>query len=300
VAIYLGIDGGGTKTTCWIGDEDSVLGRGHAGGSNPLRIGTTVARASLISSIESACADAQVHPDQIQYACVGLAGAARPEIGAKVHNYLSGILKCPIEVVGDMVVALEAAVRGGPGVIVISGTGSIAYGRDERGQTARAGGLGPTTSDEGSGYRIGRAAIVALQGSYEGHSILRDAVMKASSVGTLAEDLSETHDSGFSTLCPAVCVAADMGDSIAADILVRAGHELSRLAITVIEKLFSGSNEIPVGMAGSVFSNSKIVRESFASSLGTACPATVLNGAFVEPVSGALNLARKHSQRSAK
>lgn len=300
MAIYLGIDGGGTKTTCWIGDENSVLGRGSTGGSNPLRVGAAIARTALITSIKSACADAHVHPDQIQYACVGLAGAARREVGAEVLNYLSGILKCPVEVVGDMVIALEAAVGGGPGVVVISGTGSIAYGRDQQGQTARAGGLGPTTSDEGSGYWIGRAAIAALQSADEAQGIaLRDAVMKVRGTESLAEVLS-SGGPDFSTLCPAVFLAGDMGDSIAIDILVRAGQELSRLAITVIEELFSDSSQIPVGMTGGVFRHSKIVRESFASSLRTAGPTTVLNNAVVEPVAGALNLARRHSQSARK
>ncbi len=299
MAIYLGIDGGGTKTTSWIGDENSVLGRGSAGASNPLRVETAAARTALVNSIESACADAHVHPDQIRYACVGLAGAARPEIGAEVQNYLSGILKCPVEVVGDMVIALGAAFDGGPGVIVISGTGSIAYGRDQYGQTARAGGLGPTTSDDGSGYWIGRAAVASLRTSYEGQaSALRDAVMKAWEPKTLAHVVSKA-DSDFSTLCPAVCLAADMGDPIATDILVRAGQELSRLAVAVIEQLFSAPTEIRVGMVGGVFRNSQIVRESFASSLRAACPAVVINDTVVEPVSGALDLARKHALREA-
>lgn len=293
MAIYLGIDGGGTKTTCWIGDENSVLGVGNAGGSNPLRIDKAIARAALLESIQSACADAHVHHDQIRYAVVGLAGAARPEISAEVRNDLSEFLKRPVEVVGDMTIALEAAFDEGPGVIVISGTGSIAYGRNQHGRTARAGGMGPATSDEGSGYWIGRAAVAALRESDEGQNTLRDAVMKASNVGTSAEISSEHHDSNFSRFFPAVCLAADMGDPIAINILVRAGQELSQLAVALIVKLFSGSRQIPVGMAGGVFRHSKLVRESFASNLRAASPAVKLNDAVVEPVSGALNLARR-------
>jgi glucosamine kinase len=293
VAIYLGIDGGGTKTTCWIGDENSILGRGHAGASNPLRVDKEIACAALIESMQSACTNAHVHHDQIRYAVVGLAGAARPEISAEVRNDLSRILKCPVEVLGDMTIALEAAFAGGPGVIVISGTGSIAYGRNQHGQTARAGGMGPATSDEGSGHWIGRAAGAALRESDEGQSILRDAVMKASNARALAEISSEPHNSNLSRLFPSVCLAADMGDPIAIDLLRRAGQELSHLAVAVIGKLFSGQREIPVAMVGGVFRHSELVRESLAISLKAMFPAVVLSDTVVEPVSGALNLARR-------
>ena len=103
---------------------------------------------------------------EISRVCVGLAGAARPEISELVRGMvsetLSGEIKpAEIKIVGDMVIALEAAFGSGPGVIVIAGTGSIAYGRNSKGQTARAGGWGFAISDEGSGHWIGRTAVAA-------------------------------------------------------------------------------------------------------------------------------------------
>src|SRR6185437_5615243 len=83
----------------------------------------------------------------------------RPEIQETVHGLLAEIISGEIEIVGDMEIALEAAFGDGAGVMVTAGTGSIAYGRNANGQTARAGGWGFAISDEGSGYWIGKTAV---------------------------------------------------------------------------------------------------------------------------------------------
>ena len=159
---YLGIDGGGTKTTCVVGNESQLLATATAGPSNIVRVGEVQARESLHQSVRQACAAAGIAPAQVAHTCVGGSGAARPEFAAIVRRALAEILPTPIEVVGDMQIALEAAFDEGPGVIVIAGTGSIAYGRDRQGNTARAGGWGFAIGDEGSAHWIGRAAVSAL------------------------------------------------------------------------------------------------------------------------------------------
>ena len=133
VPYYLGIDGGGTKTTCAVGDESQLLAMATAGASNLVRVGQSQARQSLQQSVRQACAAAGITPAQVSHTCVGGSGAARPELAAIVHGLLAEVLPTPIEVVGDMQIALEAAFDKGPGVIVIAGTGSIAYGRDRHG-----------------------------------------------------------------------------------------------------------------------------------------------------------------------
>ena len=162
MAIFLGIDGGGSKTSSLIGDENSILGRGTAAGSNVVRVGEVPTREALAAAIRQACGAAHIVPAQITRTCIGVAGAARPQISQTIQRLLTELVPGEIEVVGDMVIALEAAFDDGPGVIVIAGTGSIAYGRNASGQTARAGGWGFAISDEGSGHWIGRAAVAAV------------------------------------------------------------------------------------------------------------------------------------------
>src|SRR5882672_6096761 len=151
MAFFLGIDGGGSKTSCVVGDEVNVLGRGSAGPSNIVRVGEARAREALHDAVREACRSANITPPQIARACLGMAGAGRPQTRDAVRRLAAELIPGEIEVLTDIVIALRSAFHGKPGVVVISGTGSIAYGRNSKGQTARAGGWGPAISDEGSG-----------------------------------------------------------------------------------------------------------------------------------------------------
>src|SRR5438477_6383141 len=115
---FLGIDGGGSKTTCLLGDERALLASASAGGSNPIRVGPERSRQALQAAVRQACAAAQVSPAEIVRTCVGLAGGARPQIEKQVRAVLAELVGGEIEIAGDMAIALEAAFRGAPGLIV--------------------------------------------------------------------------------------------------------------------------------------------------------------------------------------
>jgi glucosamine kinase len=300
VAIYLGIDGGGSKTSCLIGDETTVLGTGTAGGSNLIRAGEAQARESLASALRQACTVANLKPAQITRACVGLAGAARPEISELARQIVSELVPGEIQIVGDMVIALEAAFGSGPGVIVIAGTGSIAYGRNREGQIARAGGWGFAISDEGSGHWIGRAAAAAaLRGWDEnnGETVpLLDSLIKSWRLETreqLVLAANATPSLDFAALFPSVLALADSGDRVSCDVLTQAGGQLANLAGIVVRRLFTNSGPVPVAMSGGVFASSALVRQVFYNGLHSGHPDVVLNPNVIEPVRGALELARK-------
>jgi len=296
VAIYLGIDGGGTKTTCWLGDERSVLGKGQAGASNIIRVGEEKAREALHSAIRKACTEAGVGTQQIQHTCAGLAGSARPEITATARRILAEILSGNVEIVGDNVIALQAAFGTGSGVIVIAGTGSIAYGRDAEGQTMRAGGWGFAVSDEGSAHWVGKSLVAAiLRAVDEGREtpLLLD-VMQAWHVATF-EDLVITANASlqdFAALFPVILSAANGGDETARNILTQAGEELATLAGVVIRRLFVGAKTVPVAMTGGVFAHSPITRKAFYNRVASEWPGAVISPNIVEPVAGALERAR--------
>jgi glucosamine kinase len=296
--IFLGIDGGGSKTSCVIGDETTVLGSGTAAGSNVIRVGEQQAQEALAAAIRQACTVANIRPAQIQRTCVGAAGAARPEISDIIRRLVAELVPGEIEVVGDTVITLEAAFSTGPGVIVIAGTGAIAYGRNSEGRTARASGWGFAISDEGSGHWIGRAAVAAAMRAYdEGESsTLLESIMKAWSVATreqlvLAANASPAPD--FSALLSVVLSAADSGDPLARTILTQAGAELATSAKTVIRRLFPEAEAVPVAMSGGVFRNCALVRQVFYNSLRSEYPNAAVNANVIDPVRGALELARK-------
>lgn len=298
---YLGIDGGGTKTTCAVGDDTRLIAAATGGPSNIVRVGEAQTRESLHWAVQQACAASGITPQQVVRTCIGGSGAARPELAAIVRGILAEILPTPIDVVGDMEIALQAAFDDAPGVIVIAGTGSIAYGRDKMGKTLRAGGWGFEIGDEGSAHWIGRAAVSAVlrdsdrDGEKVATSPLTKALFKAWGVSALS-DLARAANSvpapDFAALFRAV-VASD--DELAREVLGKAGRELAEVAAVVIRRLFCKDDQgsVPVAMIGGVFRHAALAREAFYNELRTLAPGAGVVPHVVEPVEGALRMARK-------
>jgi glucosamine kinase len=311
VTFYLGIDGGGSKTTCAVGDESSQLATAVAGPSNITRVGEVRARESLHQAIREACATAKIAPQQVQRACIGAAGAGRAEVGKIVRTMVAEVISGEIEVVGDLEIALEAAFGEGPGVIVIAGTGSVAYGRNAQGKTARAGGWGFAISDEGSAHWIGRTAVASVlqtidqepdprkdsQASAAALSLFRE-LKSAWRLRSLDEFVLAANSSpDFAALFPVIVAAADAGDALAQRVLSQASAELSRLAGIVIRRLFTGQDAgslaVWLSMAGGVFRYATRVRGFFCDEIRKVYPHVNVNPQVVEPVAGALQMARQ-------
>jgi len=312
MAFYLAIDGGGTKTRCLLADETTVLAKATSGGSNVVRLGAKQASEALQTAICQVSTAARVSPHQISAICVGAAGAARPEIAARIRNILAELIPIDaanIEVVGDSVIALEAAFGTGPGVIAIAGTGSIVYGRDAAGRTARAGGWGFAVSDEGSGYWIGRRAISAIlsahdqgtkdQGLDTSLTALVFQEWKLTTIDDLVQRANSTPPPDFPRLFPIVLRAADQADPIACDLLTDAGAKLAALATIVVRRLArefptetTSATLLPVAMTGSVFRQSPYVRQVFYDALQRNIPGIDVRQDLADPVEGALARAR--------
>jgi len=300
VAIYLGIDGGGSKTTCVVGDEKSVLGTATVGGMNLVRSGEAQVRTNLHEVIRQACTAARTGTSDITRVCLGTTGAGRPQAAELLRRLVAELVPAEIKVVGDTVIALHAAFDNGEGIVVIAGTGSIAYGRNREGATARAGGWGYAISDEGSGQWIGRTAVTAaLRAHDEGESSrVFGIVCKAWAIDCL-DDLVRAANAvpppDFFALLPSILEAADTGDALARSVLTQAGAELARLTKIVISRIFARQGNVPVAMSGGVFRNSALVRQVFYNSLRSEYPDAKIGSSVIEPVKGALALARAQS-----
>lgn len=301
MSYYLGIDGGGTKTTCAVGDESQLLATATAGPSNIVRVGEMQARESLHQAVRQACAAAGITSSDISCTCLGGAGAARPEIAATARRFLAEIIPTPIEVVGDLQIALEAAFGPGPGVVVNAGTGSFAFGRDAAGKTLRAGGWGFAIGDEGSAHWIGRDAIRAVlraadrlgpaqvESTDTARALLQ--IWDVKSITDLALAANAIPPPDFAQLFPAVSAGKD---SLAVSVLASAGLELAKLAAVVIDRLSAADTRIvPVAMTGGVFRHAPLVRETFYNELRKLEPRTEIRSQLVEPVDGALQIARR-------
>jgi N-acetylglucosamine kinase-like BadF-type ATPase len=308
MAYYLGIDGGGTKTRCVLATESGVLAKAMTGGSNLVRLGEAQARESLRAAVYQVCAAARISPAQVGAICIGAAGAARPEIADKIRAIFAELIPAPaanIEVVGDAVIALEAAFGASPGVIAIAGTGSIVYGRDSAGRIARAGGWGFAISDEGSGHWIGRRLVSAILTAHDQgcETALTNTVLqtwKLASLDELVQKANSTPPPDFPRLFPVVLRAAEVGDSIAINLLVEAGTKLADLTAAVLDRLdphasavTSATAFLPVAMTGSVFRQSSLVRQTFYNMLQGKFPGIDVRQELSDPVEGALARARR-------
>src|SRR5215813_7744219 len=166
--LYLGIDAGGTKTDCALSNGAELLGQATGETSKLARVGKDKARANLQNVIERTCESGRVLARDVQFVCMGMTGASLPEAVSWAQDAVREIIpSATIYVAGDHIIAHRAAFGSSHGVLVISGTGSIAFGRNQAGETARAGGWGPNVSDEGSAFWVGREAVIAALRAYD-------------------------------------------------------------------------------------------------------------------------------------
>jgi N-acetylglucosamine kinase-like BadF-type ATPase len=298
VAFFLGIDGGGTKTECALGDESRVLGSSIGATVKIKKVGPDAAGAALEGAIRTACERAGIAADQIARTCIGVAGTTIPEVVDWAYGVLGQLVSGEIEVVNDALIAHRAAFNGGPGVLVIAGTGSNVLGINDRGEFGRAGGWGPIISDEGSGFWIGRTTVAQAMRAYDaGRSTdLLNAVMDSWKLTTREEVVSMANSNpppDFASLLPEILRCADAGDALAREILSSAAQELAQLARIVIRKIWPGGGDVSIAVTGGVFAHSAQIRQMFANSIRAERKGITVNLEPVHPVMGALDMARK-------
>jgi glucosamine kinase len=307
MAFYLGIDAGGSKTDCAIADDHDILTRSTGATCKIQRVGVETATANLRSVVQSALSAATIPASDINRACIGISGASQQMVVDWANETLASLIPGQITVVGDNVIAHESAFHGGAGVLLIAGTGSIAYGRNESGEVARAGGWGPVVSDEGSGDWIGRTAVNAALRSLDrgGKSALAATVLeawKASSYDDIVRMSNGSPPPDFAALFPRVLALADGGDSLALEVLNGAGAELSKLALAAMQKLWPDDKTaaVQVAVAGGVLTNSPQVREAVHRGMRAERPRAAIGDQIVDPIVGALYIARHAEQGTSK
>ena len=228
------IDAGGTKTDCAVSNGAELLGQASGASCKLARVGRLKAHENLQSVVQRTCDGAHVQASEVQHVCIGMAGASLPDAVIWAQETIREITPAAtIYVAGDHVIAHRAAFGTSHGVLVISGTGSIAFGRNQKGETARAGGWGPGISDEGSAYWVGREAVIAALHAYDRgtsdgllHTIAQCWKIAPEEVVRMA-NASEPR---FAELAAPVAAAAQDGDLMAREIIRRAGMSLAQLA----------------------------------------------------------------------
>jgi N-acetylglucosamine kinase-like BadF-type ATPase len=273
---FLGVDGGQSSTTAIIGDESGrVLGIGRGGPCNHIKTGD--GRAKFENAI-GGCLRAAAHEAGLdvgmldfEAACLGFSGGPKDK-----EDLVRQLVRAKLyDVTNDGIIALTGATGGEPGIIVVAGTGSIAYGRNVRGETGRAGGWGYIYGDEGGGFDITREAVRACLRMEEGwgtatmlHAMMLEATASGSANDMMhrfyTSDFTRPQIAGYSKI---VDEAAKAGDRVAVEILNRAAQQLAGFAMNVRSVLFGADEASVVCPVGSVY-RSEILRYRFETLVG--------------------------------
>ncbi|MDQ3711770.1 MAG: hypothetical protein M3388_06080 [Acidobacteriota bacterium] len=299
--LYLGVDGGGTKSQAiLLSEEKKAIGEGLSGASNPLRVGVETAVTNIFQAIDAACDVANKSRGDIVSATFGLAGVRRIDLRQRVRERLAQKLGIKlVEVVTDAEIALYGTTLGSAGVVVIAGTGSICYGRNEAGETAIAGGWGPIAGDEGGGATIARRGLQAIAKASDGRGRLtklseagvdyfRTSTPENLLVAIYSPQMDNAKIAGFARL---VVETARKGDKIAIEILNESGLELGLAVNAVIEKLNLKTKKIPIGYVGSIFRAGELITDSLLETVHRFAPKAYLSEPLLQPARAAAQAA---------
>lgn len=304
--VVAGIDAGGTKTECWVADLNArVLAQAAGSGANLLAAGVPTVKTTVRQCVEAALQAAGRTWADVKAVCLAIAGYWPGRVHGLDEETFRDLFPRPIRLslVPDVAAALQSAVGDAPGIALIAGTGSIAYGRNRQGATARAGGWGHLLGDEGSAYWIGlhgvRAALRSADGR-ERETLLTRTIPAAlgchepADLVPIAYRTDRLGKAGMAALAPLVTEAAERGDPVATGILQEAAAELSLLVTAVATRLGMSGEAFPIVAAGGVFRAGEPILAPLRARLAACCPQAAFSLAEMRPAWGAVLFALRH------
>ena len=302
--VILGIDGGGTRTRASIMADGRVLAHAENGSIKRLRVGAEAAETHLRALLKDVYAQAGV--SGVQAASVGVASCSLPGTIEWITTVLQDFHAERCDIVGDEVIALDAAFRGGPGILQIAGTGSNTIGRAPDDSRECAGGWSSHLGDEGSGYWIGLHSVRRALKAYDREQPTRilqkvGEIWGTPEIGELVNLGDSTPGPDFAALAPAINELAEVGDPVAVGVLQQAAADLVEFVLLVRAKLrhkHSLAGEVPVAWTGGVIEKMTLVREAFFAGLHSAAPEMPVGREAVVPLEGALWRARRLAETS--
>lgn len=308
--IYLGVDGGGTKTEFVCIDETGeVVGRHFEGTTYHLQVGLDGATSALQSGIEGVCEKAGVSPGHLAYAFFGLPAYGEDAvIDPQLNDHCRRLLGHNRYLCGnDMVCGWAGSLACEDGINLVCGTGSIGYG-ERQGRTARVGGWGEVFSDEASAYWIAIQGLNAFTRMSDGRlakGALHDAFRRKfglhNDLDICAKVMGDNglERDGIAGLAPLVAEAAAAGDPAAIAIHNRAADELAAMAEALRADLgFTHDEPVPLSWSGGVLTNDESVRSRLEQRLHAAGPYQLVEPRH-SPAYGAALYARHQASRAA-
>jgi glucosamine kinase len=303
LAFYLALDLGGTKTEYVLADETHELARVRGGTIKRMRTDADSAAQNLDKALSELTALTGVSMKSITRSCVGAAGVTVALVTDWVREAFAERIGGSLILVGDVEIALDAAFFGGPGVLVMAGTGSNVAGRTISGTLTTAGGWGPALADQGSGSRIGHQALrdTFFAIDEDRTTTLLPTILdlwQLPDLDSLIGYANQIPAPDFTRLAPLVVRCAAEGDAVAQNVLRREAEELAHLAHLVIERLRrdAPSNKaewIPdLAFTGSILEHVMPIRDGIVDALRRDHPSLKVLPGTVDPILGALWRAR--------
>ncbi len=297
---FLGLDVGGTKTHCLIGDErGNVLGFGSGGTGNYEVHGVGSALEENKKAIDAALSSAGISLLDVVGIGMGIAGADIPEdyvmLEREMYTPLFG--EIPRDFQNDSMAGLRGGTQSPYGIVIACGTGCVCAGKNKSGDHARAGGLGEEFGDECTGSQIGRDGLQRVWQARDG--IIPPTLLTQKFIARAGafdiEDLflklyrRQLAYNDLQPMAKLVFDAASEGDAAAAEILHVGGNYLAAMVIAVAKRLTMTLDEFDVVMAGSVFKGiSPILKDAMLAAIQRECPQARTVMPMFEPVVGAL------------
>jgi N-acetylglucosamine kinase-like BadF-type ATPase len=296
---YLGIEGGGTRTTaCLASERRRIVACSASGPSNPLKVGFDSAQQQILLAARRVLREVRLRPGELKAVCVGLAGVDRPQVHRRLFDWLQRSIPARFHyLTSDAAIALEAALGDLPGLVIISGTGSIAYARGDDGRMSRSGGWGHLFDDAGGGYDLGRKGIIAALRASDGRgpqTVLRASICRVLGLKDITEIVAHSlapHE--IAALFPLVLKAAARRDSVAQRLCEEASHELADLGLSLLRRLKWNGPKVRIAAVGGVFQASIRIRRSFKRRIISRVPRVQIVFSRRAAVEGALALAWK-------
>lgn len=294
----IGVDGGGTKTLALLADFDgNVLARGLSGPSNYNAVGFDTACSALEDAINIAQKN---HPGELSVLCLGLSGADRSDDIERFQSWAqSKFPRTLIKVTNDAEILLAAGAPTGPAMALVSGTGSIVYGRTKTGELIRTGGWGYLFGDEGSGYAIGEAALRVVMQAHDGRgpsTLLTELILGKRGLNSppdLVRSIygAESPRLEVASLSELVEQAAGQNDAVAKSIFEEAAKELVKCVAAVYSRI--GTSAFPLIITGGAILNGAHLMTAFQRSYQAYNLVFTSVYSVAEPAEGAINMARK-------
>ena len=301
--IVIGIDGGGSKTHAIVADENGKTIAETVGPGSAVRPGHVEHSANVIAEVvRDALASCEMTHVTPRVLSIGVAGAGRDAERQELWQALvSRDLAAELVIHSDFSIALDDAFGDGPGVLMIAGTGSVAFGRGPSGATARCGGWGPVAGDEGSGAWIGRRALSVVTAAADGRepeTALTGAILTAAQVNETSDLIAwaaNAPPSQLATLAPIVLSAADAGDLRANALVSLAVEELVLHVRTMARQLFGDERAaLPVALTGGMLTRGTLLRKRLEQRLRSAVPGAQIQTGDVNPARGAVRGALRY------